>query len=177
MPARRSTPSTLWLVKDDPQRSWWCTCKQGICEAPYYHNRRTMPSGGTGWLFVCALCDRAFMFARARRIRLSLREIAEHSAPKERTVHSSRGETREVLLATAADWLAHAEPIAAQLEEGERYVFFDGRVLPARHGPVRFQGLWRAHDLSDLPHISGAPLGELLSEPGYWQPSVDDNDR
>ncbi len=52
--------------------------------------------------------------------------------------------------------------------QGERYVFFDGRVLPAVHGPVRFSGLWRSHDLPDLPHLKESEEGSILDDPEYW---------
>ena len=81
-----------------------------------------------------------------------------------------------VLLAGPEDWLRVIEPLAANLVPGQRYVYFDGHVLPAVHGPVKFKGLWREHDLPDLPHIVEASetdpdprLGEaLLHRSRYW---------
>lgn len=72
------------------------------------------------------------------------------------------------LLATSEDWLNLVLPIVKQLQEGERYVFFDGQVLPAQHGPVRFKGLWRTHDLPELPHLSETLAEETLWNPEYW---------
>jgi hypothetical protein len=72
------------------------------------------------------------------------------------------------LLATAEDWLALARPIARQLQEGQRYVFFDGHVLPVRSGPVKFTGMFRSHDLPELPHLSERLLEETIGNPAYW---------
>lgn len=74
----------------------------------------------------------------------------------------------ETLLATPDDWLAIARPLAQQLEEGGRYVFFDGHVLPAKSGPVKFTGLYRSHDLPELPHLSEALLEDTIGNPDYW---------
>jgi hypothetical protein len=42
-------------------------------------------------------------------------------------------------------------------------------VLPAVHGPVKFRGLWRNHDLPDLPHIAEDPgVHDVLNDPRYW---------
>ena len=164
---RKPKPETLWLVKDDPEGQWWCKCPQGLAD-PTRHREDVYPTGGTGWLFVCAKCDYAFMFARARRIRLSLEDIAQRCAPRTRDVLiSGEGTRTETVLAGPADWLEVALPIHAELIEDQRYVFMDGKVLPAVHGPVKFRGLWRQHDLRDLPHLGEDSPG-VLADPEYW---------
>lgn len=174
---RKHKQRTLWLVKDDPEGKWWCECPQGIVNAPH-HDRALLPTGGTGWLFTCAKCHRAFMFARAAWISTSLRELAKRDTPRVRRVFDgTTGKMqKQVLLSAAEDWLAIAEPLAATLIPGHRYVYFDGHLLSAVHGPVKFKGLWREHDLPDLPHLVEAtdadpdpPLGEaLLHQAEYW---------
>jgi hypothetical protein len=160
---------TLWLVKDDPDGSWCCECPEGIVDAPW-HDRSTYPTDGNGWLFICVRCGKAFMFARAVRIRPTLEELAERSTPRtQRVVDPKAGRIREeVLLATPDDWLDLVRPLQAELTEGQRYVFFDGRLFPAVHGPVRFRGLWRSHDLADLPHLAEPPVSDVLDDPEYW---------
>ena len=64
----QSTPQTLWLVKDDPENEWYCACPLGIVNVPY-HDERLGPTGGSGWLFTCCRCGKAFMFARALALR------------------------------------------------------------------------------------------------------------
>lgn len=174
MPFWKRKPSavetkTLWLVKDDPDAEWYCKCPQGIVNAPY-HDKSTFPAGGTGWLFVCCKCSRAFMFARAAYIRPSLQDLAQQLTPRVREVMDAKsGAVRsEVLIAGPEDWLAVVQPLAAQLELGQRYVFFDGAILPAQRGRVKFPGVWREHDLLDLPHLGEGPLRELLTDPTYW---------
>jgi len=167
-PDEQRPSRTLWLIKDDPDGKWYCQCPQGIVNAPH-HDEHTYPTGGTGWLFTCVRCRKAFMFAKAALIQPSLMDLAARDTPRTRKVMDKHGNVREhVLLATAAEWLARVEPMAAELREGRRYVFFDGRLLEAIHGPVKFKGLWRSHDLADLPHLSDPPLGDLLTDPDYW---------
>ncbi len=169
---KRQASTTLWLVKDDPGHEWYCSCPQGVVDAPW-HDEETSPSGGTGWLFTCAKCGKAFMFARARRIKASLDDLAARGTPRVRTyLDGADGwkKKERVLLATPQDWMDLVLPLQASLTEGERYVFLDGHVLPAVHGPVRFQGLWRAHDLADLPHLSFGDDENVLNDAGYWYP-------
>ena len=160
---------TLWLVKDDPEGEWWCNCPQGIVDAPY-HDAMTFPAGGTGWLFTCTRCSKAFMFAKAVRIRTTMEQLAVLRTPRVRhVIDATTGQKlEEVLLAAPDDWLELARPMQDALTEGQRYVFFDGRVLPAIHGPIQFQGLWRDHDLPDLPHIAEPPLQNVLDKADYW---------
>ncbi|MBN2291528.1 MAG: hypothetical protein JXM70_03825 [Pirellulales bacterium] len=72
------------------------------------------------------------------------------------------------LLVTPQDWLDLIQPILATITEGERYVFFDGHALPAKHGPVKFDGLFRSHDLPDLPHLSESLMEQTIANPDYW---------
>jgi hypothetical protein len=162
------TRQTLWLVKDDPDGKWDCACPQGIVDAPY-HDENIGPVGGTGWLFTCIRCKRAFMFARAVRLRQSFRELAQRGTPRTQTVYQIDGSKRtEVLLAGPDDWMARVLPLADGLVEGERYAFFGGKILPARHGPVKFRGLFREHDLPDLPHLASPPTSDVLLDGEYW---------
>ncbi len=59
-------------------------------------------------------------------------------------------------------------PIHESIELGQRYVFLDGIALPAKHGPVKFDGLVKSHDLPDLPHLSDSLMEETLANPEYW---------
>ncbi len=109
------------------------------------------------------------MFARAAFIRESLDDLAKRLTPRIQKCIDSNGSVHvHTLLATPDDWLAIARPLAEQLEEGERYVFFDGHVLAAKCGPVKFTGLYRSHDLPDLPHLSETLLQETAGNPDYW---------
>lgn len=159
----------LWLVKDDPDDNWFCDCEVGIVDAPY-HDLETYPTGGTGWLWSCAECHRAFKIAKAVTLRVSLYELAEQLTPRvSRVLDSSSGKTIEkVKLAGATEWLQAIEPLVADLCEGERYVFFDGSALLAKDGPINFQGLWREHNLPNLPHLTDRGEQEILGNPEYW---------
>lgn len=162
---------TLWLVADDPGGSWWCKCREGIVDAPW-HSKDVFPSDGNGWLWICANCSRAFMFARATYIRDTLDDLAKRQTPRiQRHIFSDGSVHTLTLLATPEDWLAIARPLAQQLEEGERYVFFDGHILPAKSGPVKFTGIIRSHDLPELPHLSDELLQKTIGDPDYWRES------
>lgn len=159
---------TLWLVADDPDGSWWCDCRQGVVDAPW-HNIETFPSGGSGWLWTCANCSRCFMFARAVLMRGTLETLAKRRTPRtQRCIYPDGSVSVHTLLATPDDWLELVRPLAQQLREGERYVFLDGRVLPAKTGPVKFTGVFRSHDLPELPHLSERLLEETIANPDYW---------
>ncbi len=160
----------LWLVKHDPKGEWFCDCDEGVVDASY-HDKETSPIGGTGWLFVCSSCNRAFMVARAQRIGTTLVELAMQRTPRVQKIMDCHGNrTDRTLLAGPEDWLAKVRPMAAGLVEGQTYVFFDGVVLPARRGPVKFSGLWRDHDLPDLPHFDSSDAPPTTSS-SYWWPA------
>jgi hypothetical protein len=162
---------TLWLVADDPDGSWWCKCRLGIVDA-LPHRKETSPTGGTGWLWFCSTCGLAFMFARCVRISGTLDQIAQKRTPRTEEVLEMSGKiTKSVLLATPSDWLDSIQPILSSIKEGERYVFFDGIALPAKHGPVKFDGMIRSHDLPDLPHLSESLMLETIANAEYWNVS------
>ena len=109
------------------------------------------------------------MFAKCTHVRGTLDQLARKQTPRKQKVISQNGEmTENTLLATPQDWLDSIEAILASIAEGERYVFFDGNALPAKHGPVKFDGLFRSHDLPDLPHLSESLMEETIANPAYW---------
>ena len=102
----------------------------------------------------------------------TLEQLAHKQTPRTQEYISQSGETVEnILLATPQDWLNLVQPIAKLINEGERYVFFDGHIFPAKHGPIKFDGLYRSHDLPDLPHLSDSMIEDTLANPGYWDVS------
>lgn len=159
---------TLWLVCDDDRG--FCNCREGVVDAPWL-DRSTDPASGPGYMFTCVTCGGGFEFAKAARIRRSLEDLAAARTPRVRRLVDITGKRLpdQVLLATPADWLALARPLQDVLTEGQRYVFFDGHVLPAIHGPVKFKGMWRSHDLPNLPHLSRTRLAECLGDGKYWR--------
>ncbi len=112
------------------------------------------------------------MFTKCTNIRGTLEQLARKQTPRKQKYISQSGEMVEnFLLTTPDEWLKMVLPIADTIREGERYVFFDGHVFPAKHGPVKFDGLYRSHDLPDLPHLSESLMEETLANPDYWEPS------
>ncbi len=109
------------------------------------------------------------MFARAEFIQYTLDDLAKQQTPRvQKYICEDGSEYIENLLATPSDWLTVVQPLAQQLHEGERYVFFDGQILPAKSGPVKFKGLFRSHDLPELPHLSETLGEETIANPDYW---------
>jgi hypothetical protein len=160
---------TLWLVADDPEGSWWCGCRQGIVDAPW-HNKGTFPTDGSGWLWSCAKCSRGFMFAKGAMIRGTLEQLARRRTPRVQKSITQTGQRMEtVLLANPEDWLNVVRPLAASISGGDRFVFFYGHVFPAKHGPIKFDGLFRSHDLPELPHLSDSLIEQTLANPAYWR--------
>ncbi|EMI15440.1 hypothetical protein RMSM_07638 [Rhodopirellula maiorica SM1] len=105
-------------------------------------------------------------------IRGTLEQLARKQTPRKQKHLSQSGDMVEnTLLATADDWLDSVQPILRVITIGERYVFFDGHVLPAKPGPVKFKGLLRSHDLPDLPHLSEALMEQTIANPEYWDQS------
>ncbi|MDB2687764.1 hypothetical protein N9Y42_11195 [Mariniblastus sp.] len=163
-----SPPKTKWLVPDDPDGSWYCNCRKGIVDASW-HRKEMAPYGGSGWLWPCVTCSRNFMFAKCVIIRPTLGKLARKRTPRNYKYMDGTGKIfKTTLLATPDDWLKLVQPIADSIAIGERYVFFDGHVFPAAHGPIKFDGLFRSHDLPDLPHLSETLTQETLANPAYW---------
>lgn len=109
------------------------------------------------------------MFARAVMLNGSLEKLAKKTTPRMQKVLSMNGKNEEnVLLADSSEWLALTNPLQTTIQKGGRYVFFDGHAFPAQHGPIRFTGLFRSHDLPDLPHLSETLFDQTLANPEYW---------
>ena len=115
--------------------------------------------------------------ARSARGRLCSRNALrfggtlEQLARKQKYMTQSGEMVENTLLATPQDWLNIVQPIADTVREGERYVFFDGHVFPAKNGPIKFDGICRSHDLPELPHLSESLTEQTLANPDYWSDS------
>ena len=162
--------TTLWLVSDDPPDTGMCDCPNAIVDAPW-HNENMSGAGGNGWLWTCTKCGRGFTFAKCTHIRPSLLKLAKKQTPRVMNYLKDGEEISDVLLAGPSDWLQIVDRIEKKLVENRRYVFLDGEILPAKHGPVKFKGLCRSHDLPDLPHISEDLADKTIYNYEYWHPN------
>lgn len=83
-----------------------------------------------------------------------------------------QGEIREeVLIPTVEDWIKAMQPLIGNLELGRKYVYFDGRAIPADASGLRFKGMRRSHDLDHIPQVRALtdPSAEaLLHDIKYW---------
>jgi hypothetical protein len=122
-------------------------------------------------MFTCVKCRQSFDIAVAADVEQTLESMAREATPRVREVFDFKtGDVRkQVLIETPGQWITAIQPLLAGVKKGQTYVFFDGVLLPYRHGPVKFKGLFREHDLPDLPHIAPPPLGDILTSPEYWK--------
>lgn len=160
---------TLYLVKANDDLVSWCSC----ANAPIASSAQMgCPWCGCGWLFTCLYCHGAFTFARAVMMKESLEELAAHEVPRTQKIVSMQGEIREeVLIPTVEDWIKAMQPLIGNLELGRKYVYFDGRAIPADASGLRFKGMRRSHDLDHIPQVRALtdPSAEaLLHDIKYW---------
>lgn len=165
----------LYLVRSDSDTADFCHCKPGPVDAPYRDPQSGSGGGadGLGWMFQCATCRKGFDIAIAREVPGTLLDLAKVATPRTRQLYLQNGTlTTQTLFGSPADWLAVIEPMLASipggLVAGQEYVYFDGYIFPRRHGPVRFKGWSRDHNLPDLPHLADPPLGDVLTSFEYW---------
>jgi hypothetical protein len=126
-----------------------------------YPGQADCPWCGCGWLFTCLRCRKAFTFARGIEVEETLEELA---------LRDFGPDTDSDLL---ADWVADMRSLLAKVEVGERYVYLDGRVHPARLGSVEFSGWYASHRFAHLPQVvaegARAALDAELGQESYWR--------
>lgn len=113
---------------------------------------------------------------------MTLEELAEAEVPRiRRSIDFYTGEeSSHILIPTVEAWCDLMSDLLRDVEWGpDEYVFFDGKAIPAREGPVRFKGLFRSHDLPHLPHLAALTDGraeDLLHDHDYWFAEQPDDD-
>ncbi|MBZ0112131.1 MAG: DUF2314 domain-containing protein [Thermoanaerobaculia bacterium] len=151
----------LYLVKDSNDLVSRCKCKRALISFP---GQMDCPWCGCGWLFTCLKCRKAFTFARAEFLDRSLESIA-----REDIQQSGQEPTEEFV----ENWLAEMRPVFEGLEEGERYVYFDGYFLPSETGSIEIDGIHSEHRFDEVPQVAAikdsSVLEEILANPHYWK--------
>lgn len=166
----------LYLVRSPSDTAGFCSCEPGLMDAPYRDPKTGSGGGadGRGWMFTCVRCRRGFDRAVAREIPGTLPKLARSATPRTRELWLSDGtRSLQTLIPGPADWLAVIEPmlgaIPGGLVPGREYAYLDGHIVPRQPGPIRLRGWTREHDLPNLPHLAGPPLGDLLTSCEYWE--------
>lgn len=157
----RQPRPVLWLKKSRTDVCCHCRCTSGIVGGP---GQLDCPWCGCGWMFFCIKCRKGFTFARAVRIKRSLDDLA---AQDWRAMFGSEPSKKQL-----APWSEWFRDLAADLEEGEEYVYLDGIVFPTHAKKVRFTGLHSRHALRALPQVLALSRPVLiettLADPVYW---------
>jgi hypothetical protein len=158
-------------------RKWVCFCKcpakMAWATVPYYYEDSS-PLGGSSYLWVCGNCGVAFSFAKAVESPTPYEQLAEEDTPRiQRVMNAKTGEIKtETNIRDAAEWVERMERLVVDCVPGKEYVFFDGKAIEAKPGPVAFQGLKRYHELPSLPHIEilkrRQTEEDVLENPKYW---------
>lgn len=154
-----------------------CRCADSLMAVP---DQSETPWDGSGWQMLCHKCGKVFTFGKAIRVNMTLRDFILKDLKK-------RDLPRELL--DDRDFIdGCCESIGemlADLEEGKEYVYLDGMLIPTDlEGPIEFDGIFAAHDLTSVPHAElrrdKAAARHLLGDPRYWNdralPPEEDDD-
>lgn len=154
---------SLWLVRDSQDLINWCTCEIGIAGSL---PQLDCPWCGCGWLFSCIQCRKAFTFARAAFVDMSLDELASQDIQSRCNRIPTDTEVRA--------WIDSNAWMVANLSPGDRVVVLDGVILPTDHaGPLRIEGWHSRHELAWLPHTRAladpSVMSEMFRNADYWK--------
>lgn len=150
----------LHLIKDSDDLVSFCKCEQSVVGAPM---QLDCPWCGCGWLFSCKDCGLAFAFAKAVMLDTTWEEIAESTLKNTEFPYKKK----DVKL-----WAGWLEEMCEDLEEGHRYVYFDGAVIDCDYDDIEFEGQYAAHELDFIPQVAALKdpkvKDEILENPEYW---------
>lgn len=153
---------TLYLVKASDDFVSFCRCKNALASSP---PQMDCPWCGCGWLFTCMECRKAFTFAKAVLVPLSLEELGKADLcgrwKKEPDVEG------------LAEWLDGMGALLAPLQLGKTYVYFDGIYVPTDAAGIRLEGWHTHHNLKFVPQVEAMRNPEIrdtvLSNTAYWE--------
>jgi hypothetical protein len=153
----------LYLRKANDELVSNCRCAKAdaLVTAP---SQMDCPWCGCGWLFICSRCRKAFTFAEAFEVEESWEETADRAI---RSLFQREPEPGQV-----EEWVGFMKILLKDIRSGEKYVYFDGWVIPTNRQRVRIDGWHSRHDLDFVPQITALadPAVEtgLLSAKEYW---------
>src|SRR5262245_36933921 len=135
--------SIIYLAKDGSDLVCHCKCKEALITFPA---QMDCPWCGCGWLFSCIECRKAFTFARGVKVETTWQTLAR----RDRTNFWGKTPKRTEV----AQWVAIMKDLLADVEEGQRYVIFDGAVIPADVDAIEFDGWHSHHELDFVPQVA-----------------------
>jgi hypothetical protein len=154
----------LYLRKANDELISHCRCSpnDALIGAP---GQLDCPWCGCGWLFVCRSCRKAFTFAEAVEIEEPWEETATRCL---RGFWGRDPEPGEV-----EQWIGCMQILLKDIRPGNRYVYFDGWIVPTKADGITVEGWHSRHDLAVVPQVEALRdrriIPELLAAPGYWQ--------
>lgn len=150
-----------WLCKANDEGLSHCGCTAPLAALP---GQADCPWCGCGYMISCAICQRAFTFARVVDIEQSYEDLLRTDL-----LDRDLAEVDETEVRAVAAWLAET---LADFDAGDIVVYLDGCYIRTDQRPVAFEGLYAVHDHSEAPQAAAVrdsrPLTEDLGRPQWW---------
>jgi hypothetical protein len=163
-PVRNVVAKRLYLRKANDDFVSHCKCDRAdaLISSP---GQMDCPWCGCGWLFTCRRCRKAFTFAEG----VEIDESWDVSGSRDiRAFFRREPEPGEV-----EEWVGFMKIFLKGVQCGDKYVYFDGYVIPATAGGVTIEGWHPHHQLDFVPQVAALSDTEirdgLLCSPEYWQ--------
>ncbi|MFT3878312.1 MAG: hypothetical protein QM703_01470 [Gemmatales bacterium] len=157
-------PKHLYLCKANDDFVSHCKCKNvdALISSP---GQMDCPWCGCGWLFICSQCRRAFTFAEVVEVNESWEVTADRTIRGRYQRPPEPGEIEE--------WIGFMEILLDGIEVGQKYVYFDGYVIPTTADSINIEGWHANHSLDFVPQVAALTdssiSDSLLSAREYWQ--------
>lgn len=113
----------------------------------------------------CLNCRKAFVYGVVRQVDTPLEQLVANDL--RRFWGAETPNSQEI-----SQWVDYLSAELSQFEIDTIVVYFDGRYMPVKSGPVEFVGTHSVHRLSELPHFEAVTqpsrLLERLGSRDYW---------
>ncbi len=123
------------------------------------------PWCGCGWLFICGWCRKAFTFAEGVEVNESWDDTGSRTI---RALYEREPEPGEV-----EEWVDWMKIILKGVQCGEKYVYFDGYVIPVTADGITIEGWHSHHQLDFVPQVAALSDADvrdgLICSREYWQ--------
>jgi len=160
--ATESQPMKItYLKKANDDVISFCSCGDGRVTFPA---QMDCPWCGSGWLFTCVTCRKAFTFAEGVEIEGTWEDIAREDIRNKWKEEPSEDDV--------GSWIEAMKEILSDVRAGAHYVIIDGAVIPADASKVTFDGWHAHHEFESLPQVDAqtdkSVLDSKLSNREYW---------
>jgi hypothetical protein len=154
----------IYLRKANNDLISHCKCADAYISAP---GQMDCPWCGCGWLFTCSHCRKAFTFAEAVEVDFSLEQMARRDFQHLERPHWQPSEE------DLKSWIDFMGIFLRRAQVGQRYVYFDGYIIPVDADGLKIEGICSSHDLAVVPQVQAlrdpSIIRDLLSSPRYWR--------